>query len=66
MLTLITGLKSNEKVSGLLLYAKTSDDIQPDHDYYIQGHSIAVKTVDLNQGFFLIYKELINIAEIYL
>lgn len=36
-------------VSGMLLYAKTIDEIQPDAEYKMSGNSISVKTLDLNQ-----------------
>lgn len=58
--------KGNEEVSGLLLYAKTSAAVQPDHEYPIQGHKIAIKTVDLNQAFGCIQKELLEIVRNYL
>jgi 5-methylcytosine-specific restriction enzyme subunit McrC len=34
-------------VSGVLLYAKTDEDITPDHDYSIGGNRFSVKTLDL-------------------
>jgi len=36
-------------VAGVLLYAKTDEDIVPDHDTVIGGNPISVKTLDLNQ-----------------
>jgi len=39
------------EVSGMLLYAKTNADIQPDSDYVMSGNKISVKTLDLNQEF---------------
>lgn len=39
------------KVSGMLLYAKTDNKIQPDHEYLMSGNKISVKTLDLNQDF---------------
>ena len=39
------------KVSGMLLYAKTNQSIQPDSDYLIDENLISVKTIDLNQDF---------------
>lgn len=35
-------------VSGLLLYAKTDEEIQPDNVYQMSGNKISVKTLDLN------------------
>ena len=39
------------EVSGMLLYAKTNQSIQPDSDYLIDENLISVKTIDLNQDF---------------
>ncbi len=39
------------KVSGMLLYAKTDEDIQPNNVYQIHGNQISVRTLDLNQPF---------------
>lgn len=50
-------------VSGLLLYAKTDEDIVPDNDYIIGGNRISVKTLDLNTDFSNISKQLNAIAE---
>ena len=38
-------------VSGMLLYAKTDDEIQPDNSYQMHGNRISVKTLDLNKPF---------------
>ncbi|MCS3923609.1 5-methylcytosine-specific restriction endonuclease system specificity protein McrC [Methanosalsum natronophilum] len=38
-------------VSGVLLYAKTDEDITPDNDYMLGGNRISVKTIDLNTDF---------------
>ena len=38
-------------VSGMLLYARTNEAIQPDNDYVIGGNKISVKTLDLNSDF---------------
>lgn len=38
-------------VSGMLLYARTNEAIQPDNDYVIGGNKISVKTLDLNCDF---------------
>ena len=42
---------SAHKVSGMLLYAKTEDEIQPDNRYKMHGNDIYVKTLDLNCDF---------------
>lgn len=39
------------KVSGMLLYAKTQDEIQPDGIYQMSGNQITVRTLDLYQPF---------------
>ena len=39
------------KVSGMLLYAKTDEEIQPDNVYQMHGNQISVKTLDLNKDF---------------
>jgi len=52
-------------VSGLLLYAKTVEEIQPNNVYRMHGNQIAVKTLDLNLPFADITKQLDDIAEDY-
>ena len=54
------------EVSGMLLYAKTSDSIQPDSDYVMSGNKISVKTLDLNQEFEVIKEQLDSIVTMYL
>lgn len=41
----------SHEVSGLLLYAKTDKEIQPNGNYKMSGNSICVKTLDLDQDF---------------
>lgn len=38
-------------VSGMLLYARTDETIQPDNVYQMSGNIISVKTLDLNRDF---------------
>lgn len=38
-------------VSGMLLYAKTNEQIQPDNLYQFHGNQISVRTLDLNLPF---------------
>lgn len=45
-------------VSGMLLYAKTDEQIVPDNTYQMSGNQISVKTLDLNCGFDEIRKQL--------
>lgn len=54
---------AGEIVSGMLLYAKTDDDVQPDHNYLISGNRISVTTLDLNCDFPVIAAKLDSIAE---
>ena len=56
----------DNEVSGMLLYARTREDIQPDHDYSMSGNRISVKTLDLNQDFDMIKEQLDGIVENYL
>lgn len=51
------------KVSGMLLYARTDEDIQPNQTYQMSGNRIDVKTLDLNGDFSLVAKQLDNIIE---
>ena len=53
------------KVSGLLLYAKTNEDITPDCSFNIGGNQIGAKTLDLNKDFKIISVQLDGIAENY-
>ena len=39
------------EVSGMLLYARTDELIQPDNEYRMSGNRISVKTLDLNRDF---------------
>ena len=51
------------KVTGMLLYAKTDEDITPDSDTIIGGNMISVKTLDLSRNFEGIHSQLDRIAE---
>ncbi len=53
----------DETTSGMLLYARTDDAIQPDNDYQMSGNQISVKTLDLNCEFAVIAAQLDAIAE---
>ena len=39
------------EVSGMLLYARTDELIQPDNIYHMSGNKISVRTLDLNREF---------------
>lgn len=41
----------SHEVSGMLLYARTDEEIQPDGAYRMSGNLISVKTIDLNRPF---------------
>ena len=51
------------KVSGMLLYAKTEEEIQPDNVYQMHGNQITVRTLDLNLPFEKIAEQLNAIAK---
>lgn len=53
-------------VSGVLLYAKTDEDIVPDNEFLISGNQIAIKTLDLNTEFHNIKEQLNHLAERFL
>lgn len=53
------------EVSGMLLYAKTDDDILPDITYKMSGNKISVCTLDLNCDFNKIASQLNAIIEEY-
>ena len=53
------------KVAGMLLYAKTDEEIFPDTDVVIMNHKISAKTLDLNCDFKAISAQLKNIAKNY-
>ena len=53
-------------VSGMLLYARTDEEIQPDNDYMMSGNMISVKTLDLNCEFKEIAAQLNNIADTFI
>lgn len=55
------GNKGN--VSGVLLYAKTDEDITPDNDYMMNGSKICVKTLDLNTDFAKIKRQLNSLVD---
>ena len=53
---------NSKNVAGLLLYAKTDEDITPDCLFNIGGNRIGAKTLDLNKDFSLISKQLDRIV----
>lgn len=55
-------INNNGKVSGILLYAKTDEEISPDFTYKLSGNTIKVATLDLNLPFAEIASQLDAIA----
>lgn len=53
---------SKGDVSGLLLYAKTNETIQPNASYRMSGNDIAVRSIDLNCEFIEIREQLDSIV----
>jgi 5-methylcytosine-specific restriction enzyme subunit McrC len=51
-------------VAGMLLYAKTDEDITPDSDSVIGGNGISVKTLDLTRDFTGIKSQLEKVAAV--
>lgn len=51
------------EVSGMILYARTDESIQPDMVYHMSGNKISVKTLDLNKNFSDIKSQLNLIVE---
>lgn len=49
-------------VSGMLLYAKTDEEIYPDNEYRMSGNRIAVRTLDLSRDFDSIRAQLDSIV----
>lgn len=54
------------EVSGMLLYARTDEKIQPDNEYMMSGNKISVKTLNLNCDFSEISAQLNAIADAFL
>jgi 5-methylcytosine-specific restriction enzyme subunit McrC len=55
-------IKEKGKVTGMLLYAKTEEEITPDFEYQMSGNQINVTTLDLNVEFKYIAQRLNQIA----
>lgn len=65
---IFTYVKNQDKdntgnVAGILLYAKTDEDITPDCMFNMGGNQIGAKTLDLNKEFPLIAAQLDKLAE---
>lgn len=55
----------SHEVAGMLLYAKTDEEILPDNEYSMSGNKISVKTLDLSGDFASIENRLYSIAKDY-
>ena len=53
------------KLSGMLLYAMTDEDIHPNQDYRMSGNLISVKSLNLNCDFGEIRRQLDHIVSTY-
>lgn len=52
-------------VAGMLLYAGTDEEVQPDYSYRMSGNEIMVRTLDLNVKFEEIREQLNEVVEEY-
>ena len=52
-------------VSGMLLYAKTDEEITPNNDFIMSGNKISVRTLDLNLDFSEIAAQLDKIVKVH-
>lgn len=53
------------EVSGMLLYARTDEAVQPNNTYRMSGNQISVRTLDLDRDFSAIKQQLNEIAAEY-
>lgn len=56
-------INQEKVVSGMLLYAKTTEEEYPEYTYHMSGNKISAKTLDLNVDFNNIRKQLDKIVE---
>ena len=54
------------EVSGMLLYARTDEEVYPENEYHMSGNRIEVRTLNLDRDFSYIKKQLDEIARKYL
>lgn len=54
------------EVSGMLLYARTDEDIYPEYEYRMSGNRTEVRTLNQDGDFACIRAQLDRIAEKYL
>ncbi len=55
----------SHRVSGMLLYAKTDEMVQPNNTYQMSGNQIDVKTLNLDCDFSEIAGQLDKIVEVF-
>lgn len=55
----------SHQVAGMLLYAKTGEELQPNQTYHMHGNTISVRTLDFNLPFEEIAGQLDNIVKDY-
>ena len=53
------------EVSGMLLYAKTDEEIYPENEYHMSGNRIEVRTLNMDGDFEMIKAQLDGIADKY-
>jgi len=53
------------EVAGMLLYAKTDEELLPNNTYSMSGNKIMVKTLDLDCDFSVVRRQLDDIADSY-
>ena len=58
--------QGHKQVSGMLLYAKTDEEVFPENEYRMSGNRIEVRTLDLSGDFNSIRLQLNHIANKYL
>lgn len=59
----LSRLAENHEVSGMLLYAKTDENVQPNAVYHMSGNKIIVRTLDLDCAFTDIAAQLDGIVD---
>ena len=57
---------TQHEVSGMILYAQTDEELFPCSEYRMSGNRISVRTLNLNQDFSEIKKQLNQIVKLYL
>lgn len=55
--------EKNFVISGMILYAATDENIQPNNSYLMSGNKISVRTLNLNENFSVIKKQLDSIVK---